>query len=107
MRKGRAAVLWLHLGIALLAGAGLLLVSVSGALLVFRPELDDAVFGGALRVTPDGGRAPLRSLLAAGQAAHPGLAPVRLTLPEREGHAARLRLERPGGEIVEVWIDPG
>lgn len=107
MRKGRSAVLWLHLGIALLAGAGLLLVSVSGALLVFRPELDDAVFGGALRVTPDGGRASLRSLLAAGQAAHPGLAPMRLTLPEREGHAARLRLERPGGEIVEVWIDPG
>ena len=107
MRKGRATVLRLHLGVALLAGAGLLLVSVSGAVLVFRPELDEAVFGGPVRVTPGRGRAPLPALLAAGQAAHPGLLPVRLSLPEREGHPARLRLERPGGEIVEVLLDPG
>lgn len=107
MRKGRAAVLGLHLGVALLAGGGLLLVSVSGAVLVFRPELDDAVFGGPVRVTPGAARAPIRSLLAAGQAAHPGLVAVRLTLPERVGHAARLRLEGPGGEIVEVLLDPG
>ena len=50
MRKGRAAVLRLHLSVALLAGAGLLLVSVSGAALVFRSELGDAVFGGPVRV---------------------------------------------------------
>ena len=106
MRKGRAAVLRLHLGVALLAGAGLLLVSVSGAALVFRPELDDAVFGGAPRVAPSRGRAPLPALLDAGQAAHPGLIPVRLELPAHEGHPARLRLERAGGEIVEVLLDP-
>ena len=107
MRKGRAAVLRLHLGVALLAGAGLLLVSVSGAALVFRPELDDAVFGGAPRVAPSRGRAPIPVLVDAGQAAHPGLTPVRLTLPAREGDPARLRLERAGGEIVEVLLDPG
>ncbi|HEX9749228.1 MAG TPA: PepSY-associated TM helix domain-containing protein [Methylomirabilota bacterium] len=106
MRKGRATVLWLHLAVALLAGAGLLLVSVSGAALVFRPELDDAVFGGPGRVTPGGGRAPLQALLAAGQAAHPGLTPVSLAWPERDGRPARLRLERPGSEIVEVLLDP-
>jgi len=107
MRKGRATVLRLHLAVALLAGAGLLLVSVSGAALVFRPELDDAVFGGPVRVAPGGGRAPLQALLAAGQAAHPGLTPVSLARPERDDRPARLRLERPGGEIVEVLLDPG
>ena len=107
MRKGRAAVLRLHLAVALLAGAGLLLVSVSGAALVFRPELDDAVFGGPVRVAPGGGRAPLQALLDAGQAAYPGLTPVSLARPEREDRPARLRLERPGGEIVEVLLDPG
>jgi uncharacterized iron-regulated membrane protein len=107
MRKGRATVLRLHLGVALLAGAGLLLVSVSGAVLVFRPELDDAVFGGPVRVPPGGGRASLPALLDAGGAAHPGLTPVRLTLPSGDGRPARLRLERPGGEIVEVLLDPG
>ena len=52
MRKGRATVLRLHLAAALLAGAALLLVSVSGAVLIFRPELEDGVFGGPVRVEP-------------------------------------------------------
>jgi uncharacterized iron-regulated membrane protein len=108
VRRGRAAVLRLHRAVALLAGAGLLLVSVSGAALVFRPELDDAVFGVPPAVAPGAPRAPLAALLAAGRAAHPGLTPVALTLPEREGRPARLRLERARpAEVVEVWLHPG
>jgi len=107
VRKGRASVLRLHLAVALAAGAGLLLVSVSGAALVFRPELADVVFGGPVSVAPGGGRVPLRALLDAGQAAHPGLTPVTLTLPEHDGRPARVRLERAGGEIVDVLLDPG
>jgi uncharacterized iron-regulated membrane protein len=106
MRKGRATVLRLHLAVALLAGAGLLLVSVSGAALVFRPELDDVVFGGPVRVVRGGVGAPLPALLDAGQAAHPGMTPVSLTRPVRDGLPARLRLEGPGSEIVEVLLDP-
>jgi len=106
MRKGRAAVLRLHLGVALLAGASLLLVSLSGAALVFRVELDDAVFGGPVRVPTGRARAPLPALLEAGQAAHPRLAPLTLTLPERDGQPARLRLAGPAGEAVEVLLDP-
>jgi len=106
MRKGRATVLRLHLAVALLAGAGLLLVSVSGAALVFRPELDDVVFGGPVRVARGGVGAPLPALLDAGQAAHPDLTPVALTLPGQDGQPARLRLERPAGEAVEVLLDP-
>ena len=106
MRKGRAAVLRLHLGVALLAGAGLLLVSLSGAALVFRAELDDAVFGGPVRVPTGRDRAPLPALLEAGQAAHPRLMPLTLTLPERDDQPARLRLAGPAGEAVEVLLDP-
>ena len=106
MRKGRATVLRLHLTVALLAGAGLLLVSVSGAVLVFRPELDDVVFGGPVRVARGGVGAPLPALLDAGQAAHPGMTPVSLTRPVRDGLPARLTLEGPGREIVEVLLDP-
>lgn len=106
MRKGRAAVLRLHLGVALLAGAGLLLVSLSGAALVFRVELDDAVFGGPVRVPTGRDRAPLPALLEAGQAAHPRLMPLTLTLPERDDQPARLRLAGPAGEAVEVLLDP-
>jgi uncharacterized iron-regulated membrane protein len=106
MRKGRATVLRLHLAVALLAGAGLLLVSVSGAALVFRPELDDVVFGGPVRVARGDVGAPLPALLDAGQAAHPGMTPVSLARPARDGLPARLRLEGPGSEIVEVLLDP-
>jgi uncharacterized iron-regulated membrane protein len=105
MRKGRAAVMRLHLGVALLAGAGLLLASVSGAALVFRAELDDAVFGGPVRVPAGRERAPLPALREAGWAAHPGLTPVTLTLPGSDGQAARLRLVG-SGEVVEVLLDP-
>jgi uncharacterized iron-regulated membrane protein len=105
VRKGRATVLRLHLAVALVAGAGLLLVSVSGAALVFRPELDDAVFGGPVRVAAGRPRAALQGLLDAGQAAHPGH-PVSLLLPESDGRPARLRLERPGRETVEVLLHP-
>lgn len=106
MRKGRATILRVHLTIALLAGAGLVLVSVSGAALVFRPELDDAVFG-TVRVPAGTAPAPLSRLVQAGHAAHPRLTPVTLILPERADGPARLRLERPPREIVEMLLDPG
>ena len=106
MRKGRATVLRLHLAIALLAGAALLLVSASGAVLIFRPELDDAVFGGTVRVEPGGGSALLQALLEAGQARHPGLSPRALVLPEAARHPARLLLVGPAGDGVDVLVDP-
>jgi uncharacterized iron-regulated membrane protein len=106
MRKGRATVLRLHLAVALLAGAGLVLVSLSGAALVFRPELDDAVFGGPVRVERGGAPASLPQLVDAGSARHPGLSLRALTLPETPGHPARLQLAGAGGELVEVLLDP-
>ena len=105
MRKGRAAILRLHLAVAALAGTGLLLLAVSGGALVFRPELDDVVFG-PLRVEAGGTRAPLRALVDAGQAAHPSLTPLTLTLPGPAGGPARLTLGRPAGERVEVLLHP-
>jgi uncharacterized iron-regulated membrane protein len=106
MRKGRATVLRLHLAVALLAGVALLLVSVSGAVLIFRPELEDAVFGGPVRVEPGGRSAPLQALLEAGQARHPGLSPRALVLPEAARHPARLLLVGPAGDGVDVLVDP-
>jgi uncharacterized iron-regulated membrane protein len=106
MRKGRATVLWLHLAVALLAGAALLLVSVSGAVLIFRPELEVAVFGGPVRVEPGPGWAPLQVLLEAGQARHPELFARALVLPEAAGHPARLLLVGPAGDPVDVLVDP-
>jgi uncharacterized iron-regulated membrane protein len=106
MRKGRAPVLRLHLAVALLAGAALALVAASGAALVFRPEMDEAAFGGPVRVEPGAARAPLAALVDAGLAPHPGLAPTTLMVPADSHRPARLRLERASGEAVEVLLDP-
>ncbi len=106
MRKGRATVLRLHLAVALLAGGALLLVSVSGAVLIFRPELEEAVFGGPVRVEAGGRSAPLQALLEAGQGRHPALSPRALVLPAAAGNPARLVLVGPAGEAVDVLVDP-
>ena len=106
MRKGRATVLRLHLAVALLAGAALLLVSVSGAVLIFRPELDDVVFGGPVLVEPGGESAPLQALFDAGRARHPEASPRALALPEAAGQPARLRLVGPAGDAIDVLVDP-
>jgi hypothetical protein len=69
-----------HRAFALLAGTLIVLVSASGALLVFRAELDDVVFGGAVRVEPAGTPAPLQALLEAARARHPDLTASALGL---------------------------
>lgn len=106
MRRGRATALSVHRAIALMAGALIVLVSASGAILVFRPELDDVVFGGAVRVEPAPTTASLQALLDAARARHPDLAPRALLLPEAADRPARVRLEARSGETVEVLVDP-
>jgi uncharacterized iron-regulated membrane protein len=95
-----------HRAIALMAGALIVLVSASGAILVFRPELDDVVFGGAVRVESAPTTASRQALLDAARARHPDLAPRALLLPEAADRPARVHLEARSGETVEVLVDP-
>lgn len=104
--SARVFVLRLHRATALVAGGLLLLVGASGAVLVFRSELEDALSSGALRAAPGDGRAPLQTLLDAAQQQHRALAPRALTLAGDDDRPARVTLESPSREEVEVLLDP-
>lgn len=63
----------LHSAIGLVAGLGLLLIGLSGSVLVFHDEIDQALHPAATRVEPTAaGRLPLDELVAAVEAATPG-----------------------------------
>jgi uncharacterized iron-regulated membrane protein len=105
MRR-RALVLRLHLGLGLAMAAALLLVGTSGAILVFRSELDEAMLPVPPAVEPRGAPMPLQALVDAALRRHPGAAPASLLLPERADRAARVGLTGRAGEALDVLVDP-
>lgn len=68
---GRQAVFQLHLWSALVVGAVLVFVAITGALMVFRPELDPRLNSGLFAVKSAGARQSLDAMLAAAREAYP------------------------------------
>jgi uncharacterized iron-regulated membrane protein len=69
---GRPLIFQLHLWSALTVGVVLLVVAVTGALMVFRPELDPVFNRDLFSVPPGGTPRALDDLVAAAQRSHPG-----------------------------------
>ncbi|USA38711.1 PepSY-associated TM helix domain-containing protein [Pelagerythrobacter marinus] len=94
-----------HFYAGLLVLPFVLLLSVTGAIYLFKPQIDRweerAYHGpaGGAPVSPD-------AQLAAALAAHPGSRFVHYRLPERAGDAAMVRLTLPSGEAAEVFVSP-
>lgn len=65
------AIFQLHLWAALTVGGLLLFVALTGALMVFRPELDPRFNRALFTVAPQAGRLPLDAVVAAARQAHP------------------------------------
>ena len=91
---GRQWIFQLHLWSALTVGAVLLLVATTGALMVFRPELDPVFNRGLFSAASEGAPRPLDELVAAAQRAHPGAKVdyVRLT-------------RQPGASVQVAFLD--
>lgn len=87
---GRPLIFQLHLWSAFTVGLVLLFVALTGACLVFRPELDPIFNPRLFTVTPAGAQLPLDDLVAAARKAHPG---VKLDF---------VRLARDQGATVQV-----
>ena len=94
-----------HFYAGLLVLPFVLLLSVTGAIYLFKPQIDRweerAYHGpsGGAPVSPD-------AQLAAALAAHTGSRFVHYRLPERAGDAAMVRLTLPSGEAAEVFVSP-
>src|SRR5262245_26408172 len=102
--RSRPLLLRLHVLVGMFLAAGLLLLGLSGAILLFRSELERALEHPA--VEPSAERAPLQALVAAARLRHPDATPTVLVLPEHEGRPARVQLRLPHDEDVDVLLDP-
>jgi uncharacterized iron-regulated membrane protein len=95
-----------HFYAGLLVVPFILILSVSGAIYLFKPQIDrweERDFRGLpveAAVSPD-------RQLAAALAANPGAAFHAYRLPQEPGDAAMIHLSRPGGEgMVDVFVSP-
>jgi uncharacterized iron-regulated membrane protein len=104
-RGVRLSVRRLHLWTGLVAGPLLLVLGLSGGVLVFGSELDDALAGGTPVVSGTGPMASLDAIAAAARTPSPGARLRALRLPEAPDRPARVQITA-GREELEVLVDP-
>ncbi len=100
--RWRNVLLKLHLFLGLFAGLVLVVVSLTGAILVFEPELDEALHPHLWRVEPRTAPWSVDSILHAARTAYPGQAFVTLEIPADPGHSCMLTTEG----VMQVFVDP-
>ena len=100
----RRALFWLHLGIAVTAGAVILLLAATGLLLAFEAQIQEVADGADRRVESPATESSLslERTLAAVRVERPELAVSGATLRRDPGEAAILALGRDG----VVYVDP-
>jgi len=102
VRGWRPALLWLHRWASLALGVLFFLLSVTGAALVYKHEIDRALNPALFRVTP--GDVGAGAVEAAVRRAFPGERLVFLTPPAELHGVWRARI---GEDTREVFVDPG
>jgi uncharacterized iron-regulated membrane protein len=110
---GRKVLFRLHQIVGLVAGAVLVLVGLSGAVLAFREDIDEWLNAPLMRVeTPARGsyRSADEILAAAAAAMPPGGKPERLTMPRHPGAAATISYMTETDDLdtyfFEAFVDP-
>ena len=96
----RPALLWLHRYLGLLATVPMVLLAVSGAILTFEVELDQAINPAYWHVTPGGQPMAWQDVIAAAKRAYPGEPPQSVRFPPAHDVAAELTLK--GGRMISV-----
>ncbi|GAB4178696.1 MAG: PepSY domain-containing protein [Thalassobaculales bacterium] len=93
----------IHLWFTLVFGLPLMILSLTGAILVFAPEITEALEAAERRVEVAGDRLPLDTLLARVRQQHPELRPWSLSIEEEPDRALRSWLVQGAGVLT---IDP-
>lgn len=95
-----------HFYAGLLVMPIILILSVSGAIYLFKPQIDQWEERNFRGLPVDGSVSPDRQLSAA-LVANPGAGFHAYRLPELPGDAAMIHLSRPGGDgMVDVFVSP-
>jgi uncharacterized iron-regulated membrane protein len=87
----RRSLFWrIHFWAALIASPFVLIATLTGALYIFTPQIEAALYGGFERVTPPPGRAmlPLDAAVAAARAATPAGLAIQSVVPPASAQAA-------------------
>lgn len=98
MKSFRKIIFWLHLFAGTIAGIVILIMSVTGALLAFQPNIEAFVERDvrAVQIPPNADRLDAQTLLSRVQAARPEIKPTNLTIKSAPDEAASLSLGREG-----------
>lgn len=94
-----------HFFAGLLVLPVLMLMALTGALYLFKSEIDDAVYRGMAQVTPAASPASPDQWRAAAEQAAGGRA-TSVLMPDRPDRAIRIGVTRPDGQKRTVFVDP-
>lgn len=101
-RRVRSVFYWIHVAGGLTAGSVLAVMAATGALLLFKPELDEAFNPSLLTVRPGSAARPVDSLLATAQAVLPEDQPTLIRISGRPEATVSVMFQNR--EIV--YLDP-
>jgi uncharacterized iron-regulated membrane protein len=101
----RTLVFWLHLLVGVIAGAVILFMSVTGAILAFEPQVTEWLERDRRVITPPPGARPLsvEAILASAREARPDGRPTAVTLRADPTASAVVSFGREGGAL---FVDP-
>lgn len=95
-----------HFYAGLIVAPFLLILSVTGAIYLFKDELNDALMPDLQIVAPVAKALPPSRMIAAAVASVPGI-PTRIDLPDATDRPAKVWIDAAGGEARQVMVNPG
>ena len=103
MKPLRSVFFWLHLTAGVLAGLVILVMSATGAILAFKPQIINRIDRDVRFVTPENGvRLPASQLIAAARVLRPDGTPASLALDRDPSAAAAVSF----GREATVYVNP-
>jgi len=100
----RALVLKIHLWLALVTGAFIFIVALTGAALVFEAEIDRALNAKTSYVTPRGAALPVEAIVARAHDAFPDMKVDDVVIPDRPDLSCRVRMK--AAIDFSVFVNP-
>jgi uncharacterized iron-regulated membrane protein len=105
-RPVRRWVLWVHLGVGLGLGLMLVVVALSGSLIVFRSEIEDAMHASLTRVPPGGTWKALQPMLDGARATYPGANFHTVNLPTAPNQSVSFWGPDAQGRSFHAYANP-
>jgi len=102
----RRVAFFLHLFVGLGLGLWLVLVSLTGSLIVFRDEIEDALHRPLMRVSPGDRRTELQPILDRARAAHPGATFHTVNLPTAPDRSVSFWGHDAAGRSFHAYANP-